>query len=102
MEFNKEAHIAKMQPHVDRMLVQLKSKGIDFDLEDVDGLQNVTFISKDKTVKMSKHSFYRFSGISCFYKEGKEKNTSEAFDFTDEMYMNNIIKPIIEVFFKIK
>lgn len=102
MEFNKKKHIEKMKPHADKMLVHLKNKGIDFSPEDVDGFENVTFTSKDKVIKMSKHSFYRFSGIACFYKEGKEKNSSEAFDFTDEMYMNIIIKPIVEGFFKVK
>jgi hypothetical protein len=33
-------------------------------------------------------------------KDGKEKNTTEAVEVTDEMFMNNFMKPIIELRFQ--
>lgn len=99
MEFNKQAHIDKMKPSVNKLVSQLKNKGIDFSPEDESGRENVTFRSSDKTVKMSKHSFYRFSGIAVITRD-KGENGSETVEVTDEMYMQIFMKPIIESFFK--
>lgn len=102
MNFNKEAHIARMKPCVDKLLTHLKNKGISFSPSDEEGSENVTFTSKEKTIKMSKHSFYRFSGICCVTKDGNGVNTIEYIEVTDEMYMNTFMKPIVEALFKIK
>ena len=64
MSFNPEKHIEKMEPSVKKLLAQLKSKGIEFTPQDESGFKNVVFKSSDKTVKISQHSFYRFSGIA--------------------------------------
>ena len=97
--WNKEKHKAKMKPYADKLISYLKSKGIAFAPDD-GKLDNVILTSKDKTVKISHHSFYRYSGIACTYKEGKEKNTLEAVEVTDDMYMNSFMKKIIEMRFK--
>lgn len=97
--WNPEKHKLKMKPSVDKLVNLLKTKGIEFEPED-GVLNNVIFKNDKKTIKISHHSFYRYSGIATVYKENKEKNTTETVDVTDEMYINNFIKPIIELMFK--
>jgi len=88
-------HIRKVKPFADNMINSLKSNGVEFFDTDDSGFENVVFKHKDKTIKISKHSFYRFSGIAVITKEGKEKNSSECIKVTDEMYMNSYMKPIV-------
>lgn len=97
MEFNKEVYKAKMKPAVDKLVSHFKNKGINFNPEDGE-YENIIFTSKDKKVKISHHSFYRYSGIACIYKE-KGENQIEAIVVTDEMFLNNFMKPIIELHF---
>jgi len=97
--WNKETHKAKMKPHVDRLVSYFKNKGIEFSPTD-GNLENVVFTSKDNEVKISHHSFYRYSGIVCVYKENKEKNIVETVEVTDGMFMDNFMKPIIELIFQ--
>lgn len=97
--WNKEQHKAKMKPFVDKLVSYFQNKGINFSPTDGE-MENVVFASKDKEVKISHHSFYRYSGIACIYKDGKEKNTTEAIEVTDEMFMNNFMKPIVELRFQ--
>jgi hypothetical protein len=101
--FDKKAHIAKMAPSVNKLVNHFKNKGIEFSPEDPSGLENVIFASKEKVVKISHHSFYRYSGIACVYKEkeGKE-NVFEILEVTDEMFLNNFMKPIVELNFAAK
>lgn len=102
MSFNKEEHIKRMKPHTDKIVAQLKSKlGVTFQPTD-ENAENVIFTSKDKVIKVSHHSFYRYSGICFIYKDGVEKNQIETIEVTDEMFMNNFMKPIIELHFKSK
>ncbi len=98
MIFNKKEYIAKVQPAADKLITHFQNKGITFSSSDGD-LENVVFSSKDKEVKISHHSFYRYSGIACVYKERGE-NFIEAIEVTNEMFMNNFMKPIIELHFK--
>lgn len=95
--FNKQEHIAKMKPSADKLVSLFEKKGISFSPTDGE-FENVVFTSKDKTIKISHHSFYRFSGIACIYKE-KGENYIEAIDVTNDMFMNNFMKPIIERLF---
>lgn len=88
-----------MKPFVDKLVSHFQSKGINFCPTD-GKMENVVFSSKDKVVRISHHSFYRYSGIACIYRDGNEKNTIEAIDVTDEMFMNNFMKPIVELMFK--
>ncbi len=98
--FDKEAYQNKMKVAVNKLVNHFKSKGIDFFPTDPTNFENVIFKSKDKEVKISHHSFYRYSGIACIYKqkEGKE-NSFEIIEVTDEMFLNNFMKPIIELHF---
>ncbi len=99
--WNKEKHKQKMQSAVDKLVLHFKNQGVNF--YPVDGShENVIFISKNKEVRISHHSFYRYSGIACVYKEGKEKNSIETVEVTDEMFLNNFMKPIIELRLKAK
>lgn len=101
MIFDTKAHIEKMQPAVNKLVAQLKTKGIEFDPNDSDGHENVTIKTKDKTIKISHHSFYRYSGIGFVYKDNKD-NSVETIEVTDEMYLINFIKPIIDLLLVIK
>ena len=97
--FDKIVHINRMKPAVDKLLSQLNSKGIEFfPIDENPKLENIILKTKDKEIKISHHSFYRYSGISCVYKEkGDDKNKKfEIIEVTDEMYLQNFMKPIID------
>lgn len=95
--FDPIQHQLKQKPQVDKLLAQLSAKGISFS-KDPDH-DNVILSSADKVVKISSHSFYRYSGIACIYRE-KNENQIETVTVTDEMYLQMFMKPIIENFFK--
>lgn len=97
--WNKKEHQKKMQKSVDIIISYFSKKGITFSPTDGD-LENVVFTSNLKQVKISHHSFYRYSGIACFTKDGKEKNTIEEVIVTDFMWLDIFIKPIIELLFE--
>ena len=97
MNFDKQKHIEKMKVPVAKLIEQLKKDGIGFTSTDGE-LDNVIFTKKDKVVKMSHHSFYRFSGICSVYRDDpKNKEMTISVPVTDEMYLSVFIKPIIEI-----
>lgn len=96
--FDKKMHQQSMQKAVDKFVAHFKSKGVEFSPTDSD-FENVVFTSKDKVVKISHHSFYRYSGIAFVYKE-KNENEIETIPVTDEMFLTNFMKPILETFLK--
>jgi len=96
--FNKKEHIERVIPYTNKLVTTLAKQGIMFKSSDGD-LENVIFIKNNKELKISYHSFYRFSGICSLYKEGEDKKL-EVIYITDEMYLNTFIKPIIENYFK--
>lgn len=98
--FNKELHIAKFKIHLDKLISYLQNKGIEFTANN--GFENVIFRNKDKELKICHHCFYRFSGIACIYKDGQEKNSIEAVEVTDDMFMNSYMRSIIEHNFNVK
>ncbi len=98
--FDKEAHIKKMQSHVNKLTTHFKNKGIDFTPTDGE-FDNVIFKSKNKEVKISHHSFYRFSGICVIYVKTGDQSFQIS-EITDEMFLNNYMKPIIESLFSEK
>lgn len=78
MNFDTKAYIAKVKPAADRLIARLSSKGINFTPGD-GGYSNVTFTDGKKTMQMSEHSFYRFSGISVIVQDKKDaKNEKEG------------------------
>ena len=95
--WNKDNYKSKLRTDVNKFILGLKSKNIFF-TETND--ENVLFKLDKKELIMSQHSFYRYSGIAYVYKEGKEKNSVLSIEVTYEMYLNMIIKPIIENHFK--
>lgn len=99
MSFSKEVQIAKMQPAAKKLLSVLEKKGIHFHQTDGE-LENVMFTKNDKELKMSHHSFYRYSGIAVLCYGNNDTNTSETVEVTDDMYMTIFMKPIIENHFK--
>jgi len=100
MTFDTTAHIRKMQPSVTKLVRHFKNKGVEFSPSpDDNGFNNVTFSIKDKIVKISDHSFYRYSGIAYIYKDS-DNNSVEAIEVTDEMYLTIFMKPILELLLK--
>ena len=100
--FNKEVHINNMKKPLEKLVSQLKAKGVSFSHDDPSGLENVVLTFKNKVVKISHHSFYRYTGIACVTKEGKEKNSSEWVEVTDEMWCQIFLKQIIETLLDVK
>jgi len=87
--------ILRMLPSATKLIVQLAKDGISFEPDDGE-LHNVVFRQGDKVVKMSHHSFYRFSGIAVITRDKKgENNQSETVPVTDDQYLQVFIKPII-------
>lgn len=97
-EFNKEQYQQKQAILVKKLIVALNKGGI-YMSEYTIGLDNVVFTKGDKVFKMSHHSFYRYSGICNIYKE--TENTMTPIPVTDEMYLFDFIKPIVEKSFGI-
>ena len=97
-EFNKEQYQQKQQVSVKKLIDSLDKQGIIFYPTDGE-LNNVTFVKDGKIFKMSHHSFYRYSGICNVYKE--TENTMIPVPVTDEMYLFDFIKPIIEKAFEL-
>lgn len=97
MDFDKHKHIDKMKAPVAKLVAELLKKGISFNPTDGE-LHNVIFTAKTKEVKISWHSFYRFSGICNVYRDDpKNKDVMIPVPVTDEMYLFDFIKPIIEI-----
>ena len=70
-KFDKDKHIKKMTPHVEKLVENFKKQGICF--QSTDGLlENVIFKNNKKEVKISHHCFYRFSGMCKLQKESKK------------------------------
>jgi len=93
----KDEHKKRMQVAVNKLVASFEKKNITFDF--TDPLGNVTITSPDKQIKISDHSFYRYSGICNKYSEDDKKNLVVT-EITDEMYLNIIIKPVIELLLK--
>lgn len=95
--FDKLAQQAKMKAAATSLISSFKQKGIEFSNDDKH--ENVMFTSSEKVVTVSHHSFYRYSGIACIYRD-KGEHFIEAVPVTEQMYMDIFIKPAIELIFK--
>lgn len=94
--FDKKAHIERMKKPADKLIQYFAQKGISF--SPVDGeTDNVIFSQGDKKVKISHHSFYRFSGIACVYEHNDTNNTVKILRVSDSMFMEMYMKPIVEL-----
>ncbi len=95
--WNKESHRSMMKPSAGKLISYFATKGVQFSPMDGE-FENVVFSKADKVLKISHHSFYKYSGISCIYKEIKE-HMIEPILVTPDMYMEKFMKPIIEAKF---
>jgi len=95
--FNKESHIKEMTPYVEKLVESLSKQGITFSPTD-EHLENVIFKNDKKEIKIAHHCFYRFSGM-CKIKKDGEKNTIILIDVTDDMFINQYMKSMIEFLF---
>jgi hypothetical protein len=104
--WNSEDQVAKMQPAVTKLLIQLAKDGIRFlpNTKDVkcnepvtkDNVGFYTMLDPSNIATISHHSFYRFSGISSITRDKPgANNESETVPVTDDTYMNVFMKPII-------
>jgi len=94
--------ITKMKVPVEKLIKDLKIKGIEF--KETDGIfDNVIFSNSEKELKIAYSCFYGFSRMGCATKENNEKkHIIEFVPITDDMFINGHMKNIIENFFKIK
>ncbi len=94
--FDKTRYISRQQSLVDKLASALKKQGVQFSPMTDDGLENVSFKLGDKTIFMSHHSFYRYSGmINYTMDDPKEKNNVLLVPVTEEMWLMTIILPIV-------
>mgnify|MGYP001602473246 CR=1 FL=1 len=94
--FKEQEHQLKVKPSTDKLISHLNKKGIEV-IPCNSGLKNIILKSKDKEVSISHHSFYGYSRMGAVTKQKGEK--VNEFDFvpvTDEMYINNVLKYIID------
>ena len=101
MYYNKEDkinHINSMEKPVNRLLAALAKEGIEFCPTD-GHLENVIFTKDDTVHKIAWECFYRFSGMSAYYKEykgGKKGQIMvEVIQITDDFFMNDYMKHLI-------
>jgi hypothetical protein len=95
-----EELIKRMTPHRDKLIANLKKKGIEFLPKDGD-LENVIFFNDKKAMKITWKQFYRYSGIHSF-KQDYDERFFRLVPMSDDMFMNSFMKSIIEYFFKDK
>jgi len=93
-----KAKIESMKPFVEKLILYLEKKGIEFYWTDEDGYDNVVLVKGDKMKKIAYSCFYRFSGISSFVDEDEKKNIIFV-RVTDDMYINSYQKKIIDMVF---
>lgn len=102
MNWDKNNHIEKVMPAANKLISHFEKKNVKFTIDD--GKNNVVFSVGEKSIKISHHSFFRFSGIACVYKvkemQDGQKKLQAIIDVTDDMYMENYMKPVIEILFK--
>ena len=91
--FDGSALETKLKPYTDKLIARLEAKKIKVT---EDELNNFVFNDGKKEIKISRHNMFRYSGISVYCKD-KGENFSETVEVTDQMYVENIIEPIIEI-----
>ena len=93
-------HIEKVQPHVDKLLKSLAKQNISFSKSFDSKLNNVIFSNGIKELVIANHCFYGYSRMGCAVKEIKNSNNVEFVPITDDMYINTVMKNVIENYFK--
>lgn len=93
----KKECITRLEPYINKLISYTKTKGIEFFHND-GKMENVIFRKDKKELKISHIFFYRFSGISAIHKE-KTENQVEIVKVTDEMFVNNYLKTLVDFHF---
>ncbi len=82
----------QMKKHIDKMLLNFSY----LKFEETDGeFENVIFSNGDKNVKIAHHYIYGYSRISRKDIDEGER-TLKSIRVTDEMYINDYVKPNVE------
>jgi len=89
--------ITRLTPYINKLISYVKTKGIEFFPKDGD-MENVIFRRGEKELKIAYIFFYRFSGISAIHRE-KDQNQVEIVTVTDEMFVNNYLKTLVDFHF---
>ncbi len=84
----------KFKPFVDKLVAYLKKKRI----ETIFGEENISFTRDGIVFVISYWCFYRQSGLACVYKE-KGESSIEIIEVTDSMFIENYMKPCVELAF---
>ena len=97
--FNPEEHKTKVKPFTDKLILSLKTKGIEVTLNS-DEFKNILLKSKDKEFKMSEHSFYGYSRMGANTKQrGEKTNEFEFVPVTHEFYITSVLRSVIDFVF---
>ncbi len=94
--WDQDAYIIKVQPATNRFLAKLAKKGIYYGYD----TWNILFTKGEKSVEISYHSLYRYSGISRIVKFNDNNPIAEIHEVTDDMYYDNYLMPVIELLLK--
>lgn len=96
MSFNPTSHIKKFDRSVEKLMSVLSKNGITFLPTDGE-MPNVIFTRGEEVMKISHHCFYRFSGLACVYIH--HETSVDILEVTDDMWINQYMKPCIELNF---
>lgn len=93
-----QKQIAKLRPHVQKLVSHFEKEGITFSEKDGD-LENVVFTGKKngRVAKISYIIFYRWSGIAFITKAGVEKNSSLWVEVDDKMFYDSFMRQVVDV-----
>lgn len=95
MKFDIFKHQTSMDKAVNKLVHELEKEGIKFWYITENRFENVAFVKGEKRIEMSKHSFYRYSGMMQITRDRGENAPVEIIPVTDEMWLQQFIKPII-------
>lgn len=98
-DFDRQKAIKDMEYHATKLVDHFRKQGVLFSPQDGE-MNNVVFTKGKKVVKISHNSFYRFSGRAVMYKDGKNEHELSTVEMTDAMFMDIIMKPIVDVLIK--
>lgn len=92
----KDSHILRRKygPYLEKINDYCRKSKIDVDFSG----QNVTFFKEGKRLAISYVYLWRQSGLCRVHRE-KGEHLIELVDVTDEMFYENYVKPIINLYF---
>jgi len=98
MERYTQVPTSVMASAIAKLITQLNKDNIIVLADDSNG--NLVFIQGAKSIKISQHSFYRYSGMTQITRtkkdsQGNDTNWTEVIPVTDDDWLQKFIKPII-------